>query len=178
MAEPANWTANYPPCKRHAELLKHGPMNLGVRVATANLNLAHQFKQAMDFWARILELEWHEDNTENCSMELIDGSPELFEAAPEIMVARSQFPDRTRFQGWIVFNPAVVLTKPELYRISVHEIGHMLGLRHNPSTKSLVYDLDLESSECLDFADLASLSARHKLRVTSYTEPVSLTRLR
>jgi len=177
-AEPANWTANYPPCKRHAELLKHGRMKLGVRVATANVNLAQQFKEAMDFWASILDLDWHEDNTENCSMELMDGGKELFEAAPDIMVARSQFPDRLGFQGWIVFNPAVALTKPELYRISVHEIGHMLGLRHNPNAKSLMYDLDLESSECLDVADLASLSAHHKLRLTSYTEPVTLTKLR
>ena len=76
----------------------------------------------------------------------------------------AQFPDRLDFQGWIAFNPAVALTKIELYRISVHEIGHMLGLRHNPNAKSLMYDLDLDSSESLDAADLASLAARHKLR--------------
>ncbi len=52
-AEPlANWSANYPPCNRHSELLKQGHMDLGVRVATANQLLAEQFRHAMDAWAR------------------------------------------------------------------------------------------------------------------------------
>jgi hypothetical protein len=52
-----------------------------------------------------------------------------------------------------------------------------LGLRHNPNAKSLMYDLDLESSESLDAADLASLAARHKLRLAYPLEPVTLTKL-
>lgn len=177
-AEPAaNWTANYPTCGRHAELLKHGPMNLGVRLATSNPALAEGFKSALDFWATILDLEWHEDDSENCSMELVDGQRDLFEPEPENMAARSQFPDRRGFQGWIVFNPAVVLSRIELYRISVHEIGHMLGLRHSLSTLSLMYGLDLDCSESLDAQDLATLAAHHKLRITSLTQPVKLTKL-
>jgi hypothetical protein len=35
-----NWSANYPPCNQHSELLKQGHMDLGVRVATANPFLA------------------------------------------------------------------------------------------------------------------------------------------
>ena len=177
-AEPvANWTANYPPCGRHAELLKHGPMSLGVRLATSNPVLAEEFKSALNFWATILDLDWHEDDSENCSMELVDGPRDLFEPEPENMAARSQFPDRRGFQGWIVFNPAVNLNRTELYRISVHEIGHMLGLRHSPNTLSLMYGLDLDCSESLDALDLASLAAHHKLRITSLTQPVKLTKL-
>src|SRR5438874_3659707 len=128
-AEPlTNWTANYAPCRRHSELLNRGPMTLGVRIATANPALAEQFKSAMDFWAKVLDLTWHQDDSENCSIEVIDGQRKLFEPVPDNMVARSQFPDRLAFEGWIVFNPAVTLTKTELYRISVHDIGHMLGL--------------------------------------------------
>ena len=151
-------------------------MNLGVRVATANPLLAEQFRGAMDFWAQILDLKWHEESTENCSIELIDGERELFEPTPENMVARSQFPDRLAFQGWIVFNPSVTLSKAELYRISVHEIGHILGLHHSSNVKSLMYGLDLDDSESLDVNDLASLAARHKLRIASTTEPVRLTK--
>ena len=177
-AEPAaNWTANYPTCGRHAELLKHGPMNLGVRLATSNPTLAEEFKSALNFWATVLDLNWHEDNTENCAIELVDGQRDLFEPEPENMAARSQFPDRLGFQGWIVFNPAVPLSRTELYRISVHEIGHMLGLRHSPNTLSLMYGLDLDCSESLDAQDLASLAAHHKLRITSLTQPVKLTKL-
>ncbi len=67
-------------------------MDLGVRMATANLVLAAQFRRAMDSWARILDLDWHEDDTQNCSILLMDGPRELFQ--PVYMVARSQLPDR------------------------------------------------------------------------------------
>jgi len=179
MAEPAaNWSADYPRCNHRSDLLQHGPLNLGVRFNTANPVLAQQFRRAMDFWATVLDLEWHEDSTANCSMELSDGERDLFEPTPNNMVARSQFPDRRDFQGWIVFNPAVTLTPAESYRISVHEIGHMLGLKHNPNTRSLMYDLDLECSEELDATDLASLRARHKLRVSATTEMVKFAQAR
>jgi hypothetical protein len=149
-------------------------MNLGVRITTANPVLAQQFKAALDFWATVLDLNWHQENSENCSIELIDGERDLFEPVPDNMVARSQFPDRQAFQGWIVFNPALSLTKTEFFRISVHEIGHMLGLRHNPNTQSLMYDFDLDCSQLLDATDLATLAAHHKLRVASLTQPVKL----
>jgi len=178
-AEPAaNWSADYPQCSHRSDLLKQGPLNLGVRFNTTNLGLAEQFRRAMDFWASVLDLQWHEDSTETCSMELSDGQRELFEPTPNNMVARSQFPDRRDFQGWIVFNPAVKLTPAESYRISVHEIGHMLGLKHNPNTRSLMYDLDLECSEELDATDLASLRSRHKLRVSATTELVKFAQAR
>lgn len=174
-AEPIpNWSANYPPCNRHAELLKHGPMNLGVRVATSNPLLAEQFRSAMDFWSRVIDLDWHEEDSENCSIQLMDGVRDLFEPEPRSMAARSQFPDRIHFQGWIVFNPVITLTKAELYRISVHEIGHVLGLRHNSNAGSLMYGLDLDGSESLDANDLASLAAHHKLRVAPFTQSVRL----
>jgi hypothetical protein len=110
--------------------------------------------------------------------ELSDGARDLFEPNPNNMVARSQFPDRRDFQGWIVFNPAVTLTPAESYRISVHEIGHMLGLKHNPNTRSLMYDLDLECSDELDATDFASLRAHHKLRVSAATETVKFAQAR
>lgn len=178
-AEPAaNWSADYPRCKQRSELLRHGPLNLGVRFNTSNLVLAKQFRRAMDFWASVLDLEWHEESTENCSMELVDGERDLFEPNPHNMVARSQFPDRRDFQGWIVFNPEVALTPAESYRISVHEIGHIFGLRHSHNTGSLMYDLDLECSQELDAADLASLRARHKLRVPAVTDAIKFAHLR
>jgi len=173
----ANWTADYPTCGRHSELLKHGPMNLGVRLATSNPALAAGFKEALNFWASILDLNWHEDDSGNCAIELVDGQRDLFEPEPDNMAARSQFPDRQGFQGWIVFNPAVPLSRTELYRISVHDIGHMLGLRHSSNTLSLMYGLDLDCSESLDAQDLAALAAHHKLRTTSLTQPVKLTKL-
>jgi hypothetical protein len=171
----ANWSANYPPCNRHSELLKQGHMDLGVRVATANLFLAEKFRRAMDAWARILDLDWHEDNTQNCSIQVLDGARDLFQPNPQLIVARAQLPDRLDFQGWIAFNPAQTLDETELYRISVHEIGHMLGLQHSSNVRSVMYGLDLEGLEWLDPTDLAALAAHHKLRIATLDKPVKLT---
>ena len=173
-----NWRANFPPCKQHSELLKQGPMNLGVRIATANPVLAEEFRAAMDFWAKVLDLQWYEESTQNCSIEVTDGERALFEPEPENMAARSQFPDRRDFEGWIAFNPAVALSKMESYRISVHEIGHILGLRHSTNIKSLMYGFDLDDCEWLDPVDLASLASRHKLRVASLAQPFPLAKPR
>jgi len=173
-----NWRADFPPCNQHSELLKRGPMRLGVRVATANPVLAEEFRAALDFWTKILDFEWHEENTENCSVEVVDGERWLFEPEPDNMAARSQFPDRRDFEGWIAFNPTVALSRVESYRISVHEIGHMLGLRHSTNIKSLMYGFDLDDSQTLDPADLASLAGRHKLRIASLNQSVLLTKPR
>ena len=159
---PPNWTGNYSPCNRHAELLAPGYVDLGVRVSTENPVLARQFRRALDFWAGILDLSWHEDNSPNCSLQLIDGEKNLFE--PEAMAARSQLPDRPNFQGWIAFNPRKELSEAELYRISVHEIGHLLGLPHSSSADSIMYALELDDQNWLDASDIAVLSAHHRLR--------------
>jgi len=53
----------------------------------------------------------------------------------------------------------------------------MLRLRHSTNTLSLMYGLDLDCSESLDAQDLAALAAHHKLRITSLTQPVKLTKL-
>jgi hypothetical protein len=170
---PANWSANYPPCNRHSELLRQEHMDLGVRVATANQVLAKQFLRALDSWANILDLDWHEDDTENCAIQLVDGGRELFQ--PAAVAARSQLPDRRDFQGWIAFNPGLALSEIELYRISMHEIGHMLGLQHSSSARSVMYGFDLEGQDWLDPMDLAALATHHKLSIATLDKPVKLT---
>jgi predicted Zn-dependent protease len=145
-------------------------MDLGVRIATTNPFLAEQFRRAMDSWAKILDLDWHEDDTQNCSIQLFDGDRELFE--PVHVAARSQLPSRHDFQGWIAFNPSQTLSETELYRVSVHEIGHMLGLQHSSNVISVMYFLDLEGLEWLDPADLAALARHHTLRIASLDKAV------
>ena len=172
---PTNWTANYPPCNRHSELFSQEHMVLGVRVATSNPVLAKQFRRAMDLWASILDLDWHEDDSQNCSIELVDGKRKLFQ--PAAIAARSQLPDRPHFEGWIAFNPRMRLSEAELYRLSVHEIGHMLGLQHSSNAVSVMYSLELDNQEWLDLKDLASLSTHHKMRRATFDKPVKLMEL-
>jgi hypothetical protein len=173
-ATPANWSANYPPCNRHSDLLRQEHMDLGVRLATTNQVLAEQFRLAMNSWASILDMDWHEDNTQNCSIQLIDGERKLFQSTA--MAARSQLPDRLDFQGWIAFNPGQQLSDIELYRISMHEIGHILGLQHSSNATSIMYSFDLDGQDWLDLADLTALRTHHKLRVPIPDKPVRVDR--
>jgi Matrixin len=168
----SNWSANYPPCNRHSELLKRGHMDLGVRFLTSNPALAEQFRRAMDSWAKILDLDWHEDDTQNCAIQVIDGERELFH--PASVIARSQFPDRLDFQGWIAFNPEQTLDEPDLYRMAVHEIGHILGLPHSAKATSVMYFLDLDGLEWLDPTDLTLLAKHHKMRIADLDKPVPM----
>ena len=161
-----NWTADYPSCTHHDELLKTGPLNVGVRVLTNNAALARQFERALDFWSGILDLSWHKEDSAGCSIQLVDGKSDLFATADKCrcISARAQFPDQPGFEGWVAFNPGMKLTEEEFYRMSVHEIGHLLGLGHSPSARSVMYFFDMDSPIALDAVDLRALAARHKLR--------------
>jgi len=46
----------------------------------------------------------------------------------------------------------------------VHEIGHLLGLTHNPSPGSIMFYLELDKPASLEPADLDALAVRHRLR--------------
>jgi len=156
-----NWTGPYSPCNQRGELLKHDSMDLGVKFATSNSELERQFRQALTFWSEVIDMKWHEDDSSSCSIQLVDGTPDILKRT---IVARSQFTDWENFQGWIAFNPSAQLSRMEFYLTAVHEIGHMLGLKHNPNARSVMYYLDLEGQEYLDATDLALLASRHRLR--------------
>jgi hypothetical protein len=166
-----NWAGDFSPCHQRFELLKRENMNLGVKISTSNPALAREFRQALDFWARVVDMSWHEDDSSSCAMQLVDGTPAILKTS---IVARSQFTEWDNFQGWIAFNPKAPLSTTEMYLTAVHEIGHMFGLKHNPSVHSVMYYLDLEGSEVLDQSDLSTLAGRHKLRVGSLTEPIAV----
>jgi hypothetical protein len=158
---PGDWTGNYLPCDRHGELLKMDAMKLGVRFATANRKLAAELSRAMDFWARILDMEWHEEDGRGCAIQFVDGDAGLFRYTE---TARAQFPAAPLFQGWIAFNPAMEASSGELFLTAVHEVGHLLGLLHSANASSVMYFLSLDGPAFLDSADLAALAVRHKLR--------------
>jgi hypothetical protein len=171
--QPSNWTGNFDPCLNRNELLRSDFMKLGVRLSTSNTLLAKSFKRAMDFWATVLAMKWHEEPTSACALQLVEGNERIL---TDSVVARSQFTEWSGFQGWIAFDPHVRLTRSEMYVTAVHEIGHLLGLKHNPNAKSVMYYLDLEGPEVLDRSDLASLAERHKLRPSKLAAPIAVAR--
>ena len=169
--ESVNWSGAFEPCERRSELLKRNHMHLGVRISTSNRLMAKEFKRAMDFWATIVDMTWYDEETSSCSLQLVDGTSSILKNAT---VARSQFTDWSNFQGWIAFDAKAPLTPDEMYLTAVHEICHILGLKHNPSPNSVMYYLDLRGREVLDRSDLLALAARHKLRIASLEKPVRI----
>jgi hypothetical protein len=168
----ANWSGKFYPCDQHSELLEKSHLKLGVRFSTSNPRLAAEFARALDFWATILDMEWREDNTRGCAIQIVDGRPDLFIQG---QVARAQLPDRSAFQGWIAFNPDISLPPNEMFFAAVHELGHLLGLPHNSSAWSVMFYLQVNEPLVLNKADLGELAARHKLRVNRLDRPVPVT---
>jgi hypothetical protein len=166
-----NWTGDFAPCNNHAELLKRDAMDLGIRFSTSNPAVVRAFKQAMNFWTGIVAMSWHEEPTSSCSLEVVDGTRAILQNA---MVARAQFTEWSNFQGWIAVDPHAPLTKTEMYLTAVHEVGHMLGLRHSSNANSVMYYIDLEGPEVLDSEDLNALAAHHRLRPDVPPAPIKV----
>jgi hypothetical protein len=138
-------------------------MSLGVRISSSNSALAREFEHALDFWSTVLDLEWHPENSNDCSISLVDGTPALFDWCA-CTSARSQLPDRPAFEGLIAFNPRLKLSRQEMFLDSVHELGHLLGLNHNPDEASIMFFFGLDKFEWLQESDLSALSMKHSLK--------------
>jgi hypothetical protein len=158
---PGDWGGDYGPCDRHGELLKTGRLRLRVRFSISDEHLTRAFTRALKFWATVLDMEWRREDGRECSIHVFIGDAGLFRAAE---TARAQFPERSAFQGWIAFNPKVLLSEDEQYLVSVHELGHLFGLPHNPSAQSIMFFLGVPGPLWLNAADIEVLAARHKLR--------------
>ena len=101
---PAKWTGRFAGCDRIEEVTTHGSMHLGVRFATSNPALVTEFGRAMNFWAGIIEMEWHEENSRGRVIQVVDGSAELFKRS---VIARAQLPGTPTFRGAIAFNKKI-----------------------------------------------------------------------
>lgn len=171
---PTNWEGAFEPCQNRSELLKFEHMEWGVRLSTSNAILAQEFKRAVAFWATVVDMSWHVDPSSSCAVQLVDGTPEILKDAT---VARAQFTEWNNFQGWIAFDQKAPLTRSEMFLTSVHEIGHLLGLKHNPNPDSVMYYLDLRDRELLDTSDLSALAVHHRLRTAELQKTIRIHRL-
>jgi len=161
-----NWSGPYPESGYSDQLLNTGHMDIGVRIATSNRVWAQRVRRAMDFWSTVLDMDWYEVNDPKAAtIQVVDGT------SPILMghYAQSQLPNWRGFHGLIAVASNEMTTSMAardtlgLY-IMAHEIGHLLGLRHNAEFSSLMYAGIFTGAEILDKTDLATLRKFHAVR--------------
>jgi hypothetical protein len=162
-AQSVNWTGHYQPCRNNAELRSAGHLHVGVRYDISDPLVIQEFHQAFAFWSRVLDADFFDEQSTSCAIAIVNGPNELLS---RLVVARAQLPDRADFEGWIAVDPkaSTYLSHGEAVAIWSHEIGHLLGLKHNDSPKSLMYYVDVDADSRLDSTDLRALSRLHALR--------------
>jgi len=158
-----NWTSADAPCARYDDMRNAILGNIGVKIDAAE-PWADGFRRALIFWNTVLSANFHEESSLNaCTVRIINGGPDIL---GKDIVARSQLTEQDNFRGKIAVRPGAekAMSSAELYAAAVHELGHMLGLKHNASSKSIMYFLDVNGTEVLDSQDILDLSTHHKLR--------------
>jgi matrixin len=149
----SNWTSIDEPCGQYDNLRNPVLGNVGVRI-DVNGPWADGFRRALTFWNTVLAANFHEETNLNaCSIRIIIGGPDILNHA---VVARSQITEWANFQGKIAVNEGAARTmnSDEIYGTAVHELGHMLGLKHNASVHSVMYFLNIDGTESLDSKDV------------------------
>ena len=158
----SNWTSADAPCANYDDLLKPVLGDIGVRFDAGSLGGA--FRWALSFWNTVLTANLHEDKDLNtCAVRIIEGGPDILD---HTVVARSHIPDWADFQGKIAVSSEAAkhMSRSEMYGTAIHEVGHILGLKHNPSCRSVMYFLNVNGSEALDHEDILELRKHHQLR--------------
>ena len=159
---PSNWTSADEPCAKYDDMKRPVLGDIGVRI-DANEPWVDEFRKALSFWNTVLAAHFHEEtNLSVCAIRIIIGGPDILNNG---IVARSQLTGRNNFRGKIAVSPgaATAMSSEEMYGAAVHELGHMLGLRHNASSRSVMYFLNVNGTEVLDSEDILDLSSHHKL---------------
>lgn len=114
-AQQPNWEGLYKPCLNNDELRKTGHLAVGVRYDISNRVGIPQFHRAFAFWAKLLDADFHDEQSPSCAVAIVGGTRAVL-PYKTVIVARAQFPDRLNFQGWIAVNPKVAIslqmTKP------------------------------------------------------------------
>ena len=158
-----NWTTADAACAKYDDLRKPVLGEIGVKIDAVG-PWADAFRRALGFWNSVLAADFHEEsNLGACAVRIVNGGPDLLNNA---IVARAQLTERDNFRGKIAVSAgaAKAMSSSELYGAAVHEFGHILGLKHNASSRSIMYFLNINGTEVLDAEDLSNLSALHKLR--------------
>jgi len=169
----SNWTTSDAPCAKYNDLRKPVLGEIGVKIDAAE-PWVDGFRRALRFWNTVLAANFHEEtNLEACAVRIVNAGPDILNNA---IVARSQLTEWGNFHGKIAVSPgaASAMSSAQVYGVAVHELGHMLGLKHNASSQSVMYFLNVNGTEALDRNDILDLGTRHELRVAFFAAPIRI----
>ena len=164
-AQQPNWQGPYAPCLNSVELKTSEHMSIGIRYDISNQVVIRQFRRAFDFWATLLDVDFYEEQSTSCAIAIVNATVAVLLHNGAI-VARAQLPDRLNFEGWIAVDPkaSTYLSDEGAIATWIHEIGHLLGLKHNSSPASVMFWFDVDASSKLDSHDLRAIACLHAFR--------------
>lgn len=146
-------------CSNAGDLKSSRHLSLDVQIDTNNQQLRTQFVRALNFWQSILDMNWREvSDLDYCTIRVSDEEP--FDSFDKDAQAFSVVE-----QGLINFDPSLKLSPLAYYMISIHELGHLFGLPHNPDPDSVMHANGIQKDYVLDGRDMIDLEKHHALRV-------------
>ena len=166
--EDKNFASSDSSCEQYDNVMRYRLGDIGVKLDVSE-PWTTAFRQALPYWNRVLDANLHEENNSNaCAIKIINGGLEILGPhTPEnTLIALAQIPDRPNFRAKIAVaqQAASSLSALERFLTAVHELGHVFGLYHNPSTQSVMAAEDFDDAQLLDRQDLEALRRKHQLR--------------
>jgi Matrixin len=154
-----NWSTPDKPCANYNDLKKYALGDIGVKIDVSDPAWAAAFRRALVFWNKVLDVNFYEENNiKACALRITDGPLEMFGGG---FTAFAQFADLDGFEAKIVVLPQVPLSPAGKFVNAVHEIGHILDLKHNPDPKSVMYPFIENSSKLRQFANAVQYKVSH-----------------
>jgi len=154
-----NWSTPDKPCANYNDLKKYALGDIGVKIDVSDSAWAAAFRRALVFWNKVLDVNFYEEKNINaCALHITDGPPVMFGGG---FTAFAQFADLDGFEAKIVVLPQVPLSPAGKFVNAVHEIGHIVDLKHNPDPKSVMYPFIENSSKLRQFANAVQYKVSH-----------------
>jgi hypothetical protein len=164
-----NWSTPDQPCANYNDLKKYALGDIGVKIDVSDPAWAAAFRRALVFWNKVLDVNFHEEKNINaCALRITDGPLEMFGGG---YTAFAQFTDLDGFEAKIVVLPQVPLRPAGKFVNAVHEIGHIVDLRHNPDPTSVMYPDIENSSKLREFANAVQYRINHLLNLRPILRP-------
>jgi hypothetical protein len=164
-----NWSTPDQPCANYNDLKKYALGDIGVKIDVSDPAWAAAFRRALVFWNKVLDVNFHEEKNINaCALRITDGPLEMFGGG---FTAFAQFTDLDGFEAKIVVLPQVPLSPAGKFVNAVHEIGHIVDLRHNLDPMSVMYPDIENSSKLREFANAVQYRISHILNLRHILKP-------